>query len=361
MSENYIKRSDLSIDGQGIFIYNRDVCNAYARRKLMNIKQKTDALVNELENVGIVPVIKLDNVEDAEKLAKALRDGGINCAEVTFRAKGADEVIRRMTKAYPDMLVGAGTVLTCEQADAAIKSGAKFCVAPGLNPKVVKHCLDKGVPFAPGLSSASEIEQALELGLDFAKFFPAEQAGGLSYIKAVCGPYTTMRFMPTGGITADNLNGYLAYKKIVCCGGSRIVPPALLNAGDWAGVTKLCREAIDKMLGFEMVHVGLNCANPEEAESVAGEFETAFGFTKKVGNSSVFASTYMEMMKKPFKGAHGHIAIAANSVKRAIYQLRLRGFEADESSFKYNAEGILNVAYLKHEFGGFAVHLVLKK
>lgn len=115
------------------------------------------------------------------------------------------------------------------------------------------------------------------------------------------------------------------------------------------------------MLGFEMVHVGLNCANPEEAESVAGEFETAFGFTKKVGNSSVFASTYMEMMKKPFKGAHGHIAIAANSVKRAIYQLRLRGFEADESSFKYNAEGILNVAYLKHEFGGFAVHLVLKK
>ncbi len=361
MSENYIKRSDLSIDGQGIFIYNRDVCNAYARRKLMNIKQKTDALVNELENVGIVPVIKLDNVEDAEKLAKALRDGGINCAEVTFRAKGADEVIRRMTKAYPDMLVGAGTVLTCEQADAAIKSGAKFCVAPGLNPKVVKHCLDKGVPFAPGLSSASEIEQALELGLDFAKFFPAEQAGGLSYIKAVCGPYTTMRFMPTGGITADNLNGYLAYKKIVCCGGSWIVPPALLNAGDWAGVTKLCREAIDKMLGFEMVHVGLNCANPEEAESVAGEFETAFGFTKKVGNSSVFASTYMEMMKKPFKGAHGHIAIAANSVKRAVYQLRLRGFEADEGSFKYNAEGILNVAYLKHEFGGFAVHLVLKK
>lgn len=327
----------------------------------MNIKQKTDALVNELENVGIVPVIKLDNVEDAEKLAKALRDGGINCAEVTFRAKGADEVIRRMTKAYPDMLVGAGTVLTCEQADAAIKSGAKFCVAPGLNPKVVKHCLEKGVPFAPGLSSASEIEQALELGLDFAKFFPAEQAGGLSYIKAVCGPYTTMRFMPTGGITADNLNGYLAYKKIVCCGGSWIVPPALLNASDWAGVTKLCREAIDKMLGFEMVHVGLNCANPEEAESVAGEFETAFGFTKKVGNSSVFASTYMEMMKKPFKGTHGHIAIAANSVKRAVYQLRLRGFEADESSFKYNAEGVLNVAYLKHEFGGFAVHLVLKK
>lgn len=327
----------------------------------MTVKEKIDALVEELGNVGIVPVIKLDKVENAEKLAKALRDGGINCAEVTFRAKGADEVISRMTKAFPDMLVGAGTVLTCEQADAAAKAGAKFCVAPGLNPKVVKHCLDSGVPFAPGLSSASEIEQALELGLDFAKFFPAEQAGGLPYIKSVCAPYTTMRFMPTGGVTADNLNNYLAYKKIVCCGGSWIVPPALLDAEDWDGITKLCREAIDKMLGFTMVHVGLNCANPEEAEAVADEFESAFGFTKKVGNSSVFASTYMEMMKKPFRGKYGHIAIATNSVKRAVYQLKLRGFEADESSFKYNAEGVMNVAYLKHEFGGFAVHLVLKK
>ncbi len=327
----------------------------------MTVKEKIDALVDELENVGIVPVIKLDKVENAEKLAKALRDGGINCAEVTFRAKGADEVISRMTKAYPDMLVGAGTVLTCEQADAAVKAGAKFCVAPGLNPKVVKHCLDNGVPFAPGLSSASEIEQALELGLDFAKFFPAEQAGGLPYIKSVCGPYTTMRFMPTGGVTADNLNNYLSYKKIVCCGGSWIVPANLLEAEDWAGITKLCREAIDKMLGFTMVHVGLNCANPEEAEKVADEFDSAFGFTKKVGNSSVFASTYMEMMKQPFRGTHGHIAVATNSVKRAAYQLKLRGYEIDESSVKYNKEGVMNVAYLKHEFGGFAVHLVLKK
>ena len=122
----------------------------------MSLTKKMSELVDELGNVGIVPVIKLDKVDNAEKLAKALRDGGINCAEVTFRAKGADEVIRRMTKAYPDMLVGAGTVLTCEQVDSAVAAGAKFCVAPGLNPKVVKHCLGKGVPFAPGLSSASE-------------------------------------------------------------------------------------------------------------------------------------------------------------------------------------------------------------
>lgn len=327
----------------------------------MTVKEKIDAVVDELENVGIVPVIKLENVDDAEKLAKALVDGGINCAEVTFRAAGADKVIKKMTKAFPDMLVGAGTVLTCEQADAAIKAGAKFIVAPGFNEKVVKHCLDKGVPAAPGVSSASEIERAMELGLDFVKFFPAEQAGGLPYIKAVSAPYSSMRFMPTGGVTADNLNTYLSFKKIVCCGGSWIVPPALVNAGDWAGITALCREAIGKMLGFNLVHVGLNCANPAEAENVADKFERAFGFEKKVGNSSVFASTYVEMMKQPFKGTHGHIAVATNSVKRALYQLKFRGFEADESSVKYNADGVMNVAYLKGEFGGFAVHLVLKK
>ena len=327
----------------------------------MDIKQKTDEIVDSLEDVGIVPVIKLDKVENAEKLAKALIDGGICCAEVTFRAKGADEVIARMTKAYPEMLVGAGTVLSCEQADAAYKAGAKFCVAPGLNPKVVKHCLDKGIPFAPGLSSASEIEQAMELGLDFVKFFPAEQAGGLAYVKSVSAPYSSMRFMPTGGVTAENLNAYLSFKKVVCCGGSWIVPAKLLEAEDWAGITKLCREAVDKMLGFETVHVGINCANPEEAESVADKFDAAFGFKKKVGNSSVFASTYVEMMKTPFKGKCGHIAVATNSVKRAAYQLKLRGFEIDPSTVKYNADGVMNVAYLKDEFGGFAVHLVLKK
>lgn len=287
----------------------------------MTIKEKLDAVVEEFGNVGIVPVIKLDKVENAEKLAKALRDGGINCAEVTFRAKGTDEVIRRMTKAYPDMFVGAGTVLTCEQADAAYAAGAKFCVAPGLNPKVVKHCLDSGIPFAPGLSSASEIEQALELGLDFVKFFPAEQAGGLQYIKAVCGPYTTMRFMPTGGINPDNLNTYLSYNKIVCCGGSWIVPSKLLDEENWEGITALCKEAIAKMLDFKVVHVGINCKDAAEAESVADKFDDAFGFAKKVGNSSVFASSYVECMKSPFRGDMGHIAISTNSVKRAVYQI----------------------------------------
>lgn len=327
----------------------------------MTIKEKIDKVVEELGNVGIVPVVKLDKVENAEKLAKALRDGGINCAEVTFRAKGADEVIRRMTAAYPDMFVGAGTVLTCEQADAAYAAGAKFCVAPGLNPKVVKHCLDGGIPFAPGISSASEVEQALELGLDFVKFFPAEQAGGLDYIKSICGPYANMRFMPTGGVNADNINGYLSYDKIVCCGGSWIVPGKLLDAEDWDGIAALCKQAIEKMLDFKLVHVGINCADAREAEAVADKFGDAFGFTKKIGNSSIFASSYIECMKSPFKGRLGHIAVSTKSVKRAVYQLKAKGYNFDESSYKYDKAGNMTVAYLAEDFGGFAVHFVLAK
>ena len=254
-----------------------------------------------------------------------------------------------MSAAYPDMLVGAGTVLTCEQADAAYAAGAKFCVAPGLNPKVVKHCLDKGIPFAPGLSSASEIEQALELGLDFAKFFPAEQAGGLPYIKSVCGPYTTMRFMPTGGVSADNLNTYLAYNKIVCCGGSWIVPDKLVKEQKWSEITALCEKAVNKMLDYSLVHVGINCESENEAVENCGSFAKAFGWETKVGSSSVFAGNAIECMKTPYKGAKGHIAVATNSVKRAVYQLACKGIEADMSTAKYDANGRLTVVYLKKE------------
>ena len=170
-----------------------------------------------------------------------------------------------------------------------------------------------------------------------------------------------MRFMPTGGISPDNLNSYLSYNKIVCCGGSWIVPAKMLDEENWEGITALCKEAIAKMLDFKLVHVGINCKDAAEAESVADKFDDAFGFTKKVGNSSVFASTYVECMKSPFRGDMGHLAISTNSVKRAVYQLKMKGFEADETSFKYDKAGNLTVAYLKDQFGGFAVHLVQAK
>ncbi len=317
--------------------------------------------LEQLECTGIVPVIKLENTAEAVNLAKALYDGGIRCAEVTFRAEGADKVISDMVKAYPDMLVGAGTVLTIDQCDRAIEAGAKFCVAPGLNPKVVEHCLKKGVPFTPGVANGSQIEQAMELGLDFVKFFPAEQAGGLPYIKAISAPYASMKFMPTGGVNENNLNTYLAFKKIVCCGGSWIVPDKLVKAGDWDGITALCRSAVNKMLGFSVAHIGINCENETEAMDVSGSFAKMFGWEQKVGNSSIFSDTLIECMKSPFKGAKGHIAVACNNVRRAVYQLGNQGVQFDMDSAKYDADGRMTVVYLKNEFGGFAIHLTERK
>jgi 2-dehydro-3-deoxyphosphogluconate aldolase/(4S)-4-hydroxy-2-oxoglutarate aldolase len=317
--------------------------------------------VEQMELTGIVPVIKLENTADAVPLAKALRDGGINCAEVTFRAAGAEKVIADMTAAFPDMLIGAGTVLTTEQVDASIAAGAKFCVAPGLNAKVVKHCLDKGVPFCPGVANGSQIEEAIELGLGFVKFFPAEQAGGLAYIKAISAPYSGMRFMPTGGINENNLNSYLAFGQIVCCGGSWIVPDALVKEQRWAEITALCEKAVNKMLNYQLVHVGVNCDNEQEAVAGAEKYQRAFGFEVKNGNSSVFAGSFVELMKSPFRGKNGHIAVSTSSVKRAVHQLKRKGFTFDDSSAKYDANGNLTIIYMAEEINGFAVHLIEKK
>ena len=202
-----------------------------------------DTTFEKLEKFGVIPVIALDDPDDALPLAAALTDGGLSCAEVTFRTAAAEESIRRIAAAYPDMLVGAGTVLTTQQVDRAVAAGAKFIVSPGLNPNVVRHCLEKGVPAAPGCCTPSEIEQAIELGLSVVKFFPAEAMGGLKTIKALAAPYTGLRFMPTGGINASNLRIYLEYPRVLACGGSWMVSKELIRAHDFAQITELVRQA----------------------------------------------------------------------------------------------------------------------
>ena len=318
-----------------------------------------NAVIEELGKIGIVPVIALDDAKDAEPLAKALIEGGLPAAEVTFRTAAAEESIKIMSEKFPELVVGAGTVLTPEQADRAMNAGAKFIVSPGLNPKVVKHCLDKGYPIVPGTSNPSDVEVAIELGLDVVKFFPAEAAGGLNMIKSMAAPYTQMKFMPTGGINAGNLKSYLDFNKIVCCGGSWMVKKDLVTAGDFEGIKNLTREAVDTMLGFEMRHVGMNMANAEEAEELADTLEKMFSFPKKVGNSSIFSGTGFEIMKKQGRGTQGHIAIATNYIERAIYHLQKRGFEFDEDS-RVIKEGKLKAIYFKGSFGGFDMHLVQK-
>ena len=202
-------------------------------------------MMEKLKKIGIIPVVVLNEDKDARPLAECLMEGGLPCAEVTFRTAAAEESIRKMAKAYPDMIVGAGTVLTCEQADRAINAGAKFIVSPGLNPKVTEYVLSKGIPMTPGICTPTEIEAALQFGLDVVKFFPAEPSGGLKMIKALAAPYVGLQFMPTGGINANNVRDYLAYDRIVACGGSWMVNGSLVKEGKFDEILKMVREAAD--------------------------------------------------------------------------------------------------------------------
>lgn len=202
--------------------------------------------INEkLAEFGVVPVVVLNRTEDAKPLAEALVKGGLPCAEVTFRTEAAEGSIRIMKEAYPEMLVGAGTILTTEQADCAVAAGAEFIVSPGFDPEVVDHCIEKGIPVFPGCITPSEVAQAVKRGLKVVKFFPAEQSGGISAIKALAAPYTMVRFMPTGGVNAKNLKDYLSSDKIICCGGSWMVKGELVEAGNFDRICEMTREAAE--------------------------------------------------------------------------------------------------------------------
>lgn len=196
-----------------------------------------------LRKTGVIPVVVLNDAKDAAPLAKALCDGGLPCAEVTFRTDAAEESIAIMTRDYPDMFVGAGTVLTTEQVDRATAAGAKFIVSPGFDPEIVDYCLSKEIPVFPGCVTPSEVAQAVKRGLKVVKFFPAEQFGGVATIKALAAPYTDIQFMPTGGVNAKNLGSYLSFGKILACGGSWMVKGDLVKAGDFDKIRELTREA----------------------------------------------------------------------------------------------------------------------
>ena len=204
-----------------------------------------DPITQRVAALGILPVIKLDRPDtDAAPLARALVAGGVPAAEITFRAEGADRAIRIMREQFPDMLVGAGTVLTVEQVEKAHAAGAQFIVSPGLNPKTVAACQKLGLPIFPGCITPTEIEAAIGLGLSTVKFFPAEQAGGLARIKAMSAPFNMVKFMPTGGINLQNLASYVSQSCIVACGGSYMVTDELINNQQWDKISDLCRRSV---------------------------------------------------------------------------------------------------------------------
>lgn len=200
-------------------------------------------MIEEFQKLGVVPVVVLEDEKDALPLAEALVRGGLPCAEVTFRTEAAAESIRLMSEKYPEMLVGAGTVLTTEQVDLAVEAGARFIVSPGFDPEIVDYCLEKNIPVFPGCVTPSEVAQAVKRGLKVVKFFPAEQAGGIAMIKAMAAPYHNIHFMPTGGINPGNLKDYLSCDKILCCGGSWMVKGELIRNGEFKKIRNLVKEA----------------------------------------------------------------------------------------------------------------------
>ena len=202
-------------------------------------------IAEQFYEYGVVPVVVLEEAKDALPLAKALLEGGLRCAEVTFRTEAAEESIRLMSEKYPEMLVGAGTVLTTKQVDRAAAAGAKFIVSPGFDPEIVDYCLEKKIPVFPGCITPSEVAQAVKRGLEVVKFFPAEQAGGVAMIKALAAPYTMVKFMPTGGISAKNLKDYLSFGKILCCGGSWMVKGDMIRNGEFDKIREMTKEAVE--------------------------------------------------------------------------------------------------------------------
>ena len=318
-------------------------------------------VLEQIGKIGIVPVVVIDDAADAVPLCKALVDGGLPIAEITFRTAAAEEAIKRAASELPDMLIGAGTVLTTEQAQRAIGAGARFIVSPGFNPAVLEFCAEKGVPITPGCSNPTDIEMALSHNLEVVKFFPAEAFGGLKTLKAISAPYGMMKFIPTGGIDASNLNDYLGFSKVLACGGSWMVKADLIKAGEFGAIAQLTREAVATMLGFELAHVGINMTDAGGSLDLAKSLGALLAMPVKEGNSSNFVGAGIAITKSAGRGANGHIAIKTNSVSRAIAYFERTGAAVDMSTAKGPDGGAPTSVYLMDSFGGFAIHLLQSK
>ena len=316
-----------------------------------------DACIKELYRIGIVPVVALDDAADALPLGAALKKGGVSAIEVTFRTAAAADAIRLLTREMPELLVGAGTVITKEQADAAIEAGAKFIVSPGFQPELVSYVLSKGVPMCPGTATPGEMEQAMALGLSAVKFFPAEQNGGAPMLKALSAPYRDLLFMPTGGVKLENLRTYLTLDQVFACGGTWLATKDDIKAKAFDKITARTREAVKTMLNFRIKHVGINSKDEAEAKKTATLLCSIFDFDYNETELSVFTGIAVEVMKFMGRGSLGHVAIGADNVDRAEYYLRQRGFSFDESTRRVDASGRTTFLYLKDEIGGFAFHL----
>ncbi len=304
--------------------------------------------------LGIIPVVAIDDADKAVPLAKALSEGGLPAAEITFRTAAAEESIRRITAECPDVLVGAGTVLTKEQADRAVAAGAKFIVTPGFNPEMVAYIKSLGVPMMPGAATPGEMEQAMSMGLTNIKFFPAEANGGVAKLRALAGPYQAAKWMPTGGVNAKNLNDYLSFDRIIACGGTWLATGADIAEGKWDEITNKCKEAVKTMLGFKLGGIVIY------DESAKGEAKTLcnlFGFKYEEKDYGVSAGDIT--FAKDESGANGCIIINTLCGNRAKAYLERMGAEIDPDIW-YDKKGNVTCFGLKNTVAGFEICIETK-
>jgi 2-dehydro-3-deoxyphosphogluconate aldolase / (4S)-4-hydroxy-2-oxoglutarate aldolase len=314
-------------------------------------------ILQQIGLTGIVPVVAIDDAANAVPLAQALLDGGIPCIEITFRTAAAQAAIAAIASAVPDMLIGAGTVLSVDQAQAALHSGAKYIVSPGLNRKVVQYCQEKNIPITPGVVTPTEIEAAMDLGLEIVKFFPAEAMGGVKYLTAISAPYKKIKFIPTGGIDEVLLLNYLRMPCVHAIGGSWMVKADLINNKKFDEIRTLSSRAVATMLGLQLVHTGINCANASEAEQASSALSALSGLPVRATSSSIFVSNQVEYTYAPTRGAAGHFAIGTHFIERAVWHLERRGVRTLPET-RSEKQGRLHAVYLDRQIGNFAVHLI---
>ena len=313
-----------------------------------------------LEHIGLAGLVPVAAIEDSGlgvQTAKAVLDGGLDVMEITLRTPAGLTSIKTITEAFPEMIVGAGTVLNIEQAADSAAAGARFIVSPGYNSELAKWCLERKITYTPGCVTPTEIETAQKDGFDILKFFPANVYDGIKSCKALAGPYGNIKFIPTGGVNQDNLGEFADKSFIHAVGGGWLCAAGDIKAENFAGIAETVRNSIDILLGFKMVHVGINTEDDKASASTADLFHEAFHFDLRDGAISRFASNEIEVNKFMGIGKHGHLAIKTNNIFRAVHYLKKRGFEVDWDTKKLIGEKIIAV-YLEQEFGGFGIHLL---
>ena len=319
-----------------------------------------DNIIRRIHDIGILPVIDPVDPDNAVRVAKSICNGGLPAAEVSYRNNAIQNMMIDMKRACPGMLIGAGNIFSGEQIDSALEAGADFITTSALHPDIVRYCQSMDVPVIPGVSDASDIEEAMAMGFDTVKFFLSENSGGISRIKALSAAYGKIKFIPAGEITENDISGYLNEPCVLACCGSWMIDENAIAEKNFEKITELTGRTVNTMLGLTIKHIGINEENGDGA-ALAGQFAGIFSGKVRETYKGWFGSEYVEIMSKKFtKGRHGHIGIGVNDPDRARRYDEALGYSFDDSTAGYDENGDLEIVYFSGEVGGFALHIVKK-